>query len=144
MPKGRLTIATTDLLAHEVNGVGVVTLNRPEAINSLNQPMVSAMHTALTDWATDDDVHTVILTRARGRGLCAGGDVVAIYRSTRADGEKARRVWYDEYLLNARIRHYPEPFVSLTDGIVIGEASESAHTLQCASSPTPRKWPCPR
>jgi enoyl-CoA hydratase/carnithine racemase len=37
-----LTVATNDLLAHDFDGVGVVTLNRPEAINSLNQSMVTA------------------------------------------------------------------------------------------------------
>jgi enoyl-CoA hydratase/carnithine racemase len=115
-----MTVATNDLLAYDSNGIGVVTLNRPEAINSLNQSMVTAMHAVLTEWEMDDDVHTVVLTGAGDRGLCAGGDVVAIYHSARADGAEARRFWHDEYLLNARIARYPKPFVTLMDGIVMG------------------------
>jgi enoyl-CoA hydratase len=115
-----MTVATNDLLAYDSNGIGVVTLNRPEAINSLNQSMVTTMHAVLTDWEMDDDVHTVVLTGAGDRGLCAGGDVVAVYHSARADGAEARRFWHDEYLLNARIARYPKPFVTLMDGIVMG------------------------
>jgi enoyl-CoA hydratase len=115
-----LTAATNDLLAHRVGGVGVVTLNRPQAINSLNQAMVTAMHAVLTEWESDDGLHTVVLTGAGDRGLCAGGDVVAIYHSARADGAEARRFWQDEYLLNARIARYPKPVVTLMDGIVMG------------------------
>lgn len=115
-----MTVATNDLLAYDSNGIGVVTLNRPEAINSLNQSMVTAMHAVLTEWEMDDDVHTVVLTGAGDRGLCAGGDVVAVYHSARADGAEARRFWHDEYLLNARIARYPKPFVTLMDGIVMG------------------------
>jgi enoyl-CoA hydratase len=115
-----LTVTTADVLAHHENRVGLVTLNRPAAINSLNHAMVIAMQAALTDWELDDDVRAVVLTGAGERGLCAGGDVVAIYHSARADGVAARRFWYDEYLLNARIRRYPKPYVALMDGIVMG------------------------
>jgi enoyl-CoA hydratase len=82
--------------------------------------MVTAVHAALTDWEPDDDVHTVVLTGAGEHGLRAGGDVVATYQSARTDGIETRRFWYNEYLLNARIGHYPKPCVPLTDGIVMG------------------------
>ena len=61
-----------------------------------------------------------MLSGAGERGLCAGGDVVAIYHSARADGVEARRFWYDEYLLDAQIGRYPKPYVALMDGIVMG------------------------
>jgi len=55
------------------------------------------------------------------RGLCAGGDVVAIYHSARADGAEARRFWHDEYLLNgSRSVRFPKKYVALMDGIVMG------------------------
>ena len=65
-------------------------------------------------------MHTVLLTGAGERGLCAGGDVVAIYHSAKADGADARPFWHDEYLLNAHIAGYPKPYVALMDGIVMG------------------------
>ncbi len=109
-----------EVLAHVDHGVGLLTLNRPKAINSLNLPMVTAMTAALSSWADDPAVTAVVLTGAGERGLCAGGDVVAIYHSAKADGADARRFWYDEYLLNAQIGGFAKPYVSLMDGIVMG------------------------
>ena len=102
------------------DGVGLVTLNRPKAINSLNQTMVDALRAVLTDWGNDDAVRAVVLDGAGERGLCAGGDVVALYHSAKADGSAARRFWYDEYLLNAQIGGFAKPYVALMDGIVMG------------------------
>lgn len=109
-----------DILVNVRNGVGILTLNRPKAINSLNEAMVSGMAAALDAWEHDDTVHTVLLTGAGERGLCAGGDVVALYHSAKVGGADARRFWYDEYRLNARIGSYPKPYVALMDGIVMG------------------------
>lgn len=100
--------------------VGVLTLNRPKAINSLTHTMVTAMAEALTDWAADDTIDAVVVEGAGDRGLCAGGDVVAIYHSAKAGGAEARQFWYDEYRLNAQIRRFPKPYVAVMDGIVMG------------------------
>jgi enoyl-CoA hydratase len=109
-----------DILVNVRNGVGILTLNRPKALNSLNEAMVAGISAALDAWENDESVHTVLLTGAGERGLCAGGDIVAIYHSAKAGGAEARRFWYDEYLLNARIGRYPKPYVALMDGIVMG------------------------
>ena len=113
-----------DVLVNERHGVGLITLNRPKAINSLTHPMVNAISPALTDWADNDSVHTVVIDGAGERGLCAGGDIVALYHSARAEGpdkgKVARSFWYDEYRLNAQIGRFPKPFVALMDGIVMG------------------------
>lgn len=109
-----------DILVSVRNGVGVVTLNRPKAINSLNDVMVDGLQKALTTWENDDTVRSVLLTGAGERGLCAGGDVVALYHSAKGDGSYARKFWRDEYLLNAHIGRYPKPYIALMDGIVMG------------------------
>ncbi|MGK2904033.1 MAG: enoyl-CoA hydratase/isomerase family protein [Mycobacterium sp.] len=109
-----------DILVSVRNGVGIVTLNRPKAINSLNDVMVEGLQKALTTWENDDSVGAVLLTGAGERGLCAGGDVVALYHSAKADGAYARKFWWDEYLLNAYIGRYPKPYIALMDGIVMG------------------------
>ena len=67
-----------DVLVRADGGVGFLTLNRPRAINSLTHPMVTAMSAALTAWADNDEIGAVVLDGAGDRGLCAGGDVVAI------------------------------------------------------------------
>lgn len=111
---------TDEVLVRVERGVGVLTLNRPKAINSLNYSMVTVLDSALTAWEDDDEVRAVLVNGAGERGLCAGGDVVALYHSAKADGVEARRFWFDEYRLNARIGRYPKPYVACMDGIVMG------------------------
>jgi len=115
-----VTEESDEVLTGVDGGVGLITLNRPKAINSLNQPMVDALSAILTRWEADDAVRSVVLSGAGDRGLCAGGDVVAVYNSARADGAEARRFWRDEYLLNGQVGRFAKPYVSLMDGIVMG------------------------
>ena len=109
-----------DVLVTVEDGVGLITLNRPKAINSLTHPMVTTMSRVLTDWERDDAIRAVVVSGAGERGLCAGGDIVVIYHSARADGSEARQFWYDEYLLDAQIGRFSKPYVALMDGIVMG------------------------
>lgn len=115
-----VTAQSDEILTRVDGGVGFVTLNRPKAINSLTHTMVTVMTRVLTDWADDAAVRTVVVTGAGERGLCAGGDLVPLYHSARADGADARKFWFDEYRLNAKIGRYPKPYVALMDGIVMG------------------------
>ena len=115
-----MTDGSDEVLTRVDGNVGLITLNRPKAINSLNQQMVDALSAILTGWADDDAVRAVVLSGAGERGLCAGGDVVSIYHSARKDGVEARRFWRDEYLLNAQIADFSKPYVALMDGIVMG------------------------
>ncbi|MCW2511856.1 MAG: echA8 24 [Mycobacterium sp.] len=115
-----MTLEDDQILTRVEGAVGFVTLNRPKAINALTHTMVTTLLDVLTAWAHDTRITAVVLDGAGDRGLCAGGDVVAIYRSARDDGSAARQFWWDEYRLNAFIAAYPKPYVSLMDGIVMG------------------------
>lgn len=100
--------------------LGVVTLNRPQAVNALNSAMVAAILEQLTTWADDDGVATVLVHGAGERGLCAGGDIVAIYQDMLAGGTQTAAFWQDEYRLNSLIANYPKPYVAFMDGLVLG------------------------
>ncbi|BBX72365.1 enoyl-CoA hydratase/isomerase family protein [Mycobacterium shinjukuense] len=115
-----MTGESDEVLTDVDDGVGFLTLNRPQAINSLNQTMVDRLSAVLSEWERDDAVHTVVLSGAGERGLCAGGDVVVVYHSARRDGVEARRFWRHEYLLNGQIGRFAKPYVALMDGIVMG------------------------
>jgi enoyl-CoA hydratase len=115
-----LTNESDEILTHVDDGVGFLTLNRPKAINSLTHSMVTTMRTVLAEWEADENIHTVVLSGAGERGLCAGGDIVVIYHSAKADGVEARQFWYDEYQLDAQIGRFGKPYVALMDGIVMG------------------------
>ncbi|MGA5699697.1 enoyl-CoA hydratase/isomerase family protein [Peterkaempfera bronchialis] len=98
-----------------------LTLNRPRALNALNHAMVLRLGAALTAAERDPAVQTVVISGAGERGLCAGGDIRSIYQDVRSGGGAASAAfWRDEYRLNARIAHYPKPYVALMDGIVMG------------------------
>ena len=115
-----MTDESDEVLSRVEDGVGFATLNRPKAINSLTQVMVNELAAVLSGWEQDAAVRAVVLGGAGERGLCAGGDVVAIYHSARGDGVAARRFWHDEYLLNAQIGRFGKTYVALMDGIVMG------------------------
>jgi enoyl-CoA hydratase len=115
-----VTGESDEVLTRVDGGVGFITLNRPKAINSLNQTMVELLSTVLIRWERDDAIRTVVLSGAGERGLCAGGDVVTVYNSAKADGVETRRFWRDEYRLNAQIGRFAKPLVSVMDGIVMG------------------------
>ncbi|GHI97078.1 enoyl-CoA hydratase/isomerase family protein [Streptomyces olivaceus] len=98
-----------------------IALNRPRALNSLTHDMVLRIDAKLTEWEHDPAVETVVITGEGERGLCAGGDIRAIHDDARdGDGSTAAAFWRDEYRLNARIAHYPKPYVAVMDGIVMG------------------------
>jgi enoyl-CoA hydratase len=103
---------------------GHIVLNRPRAINALTLEMVRLITATLQDWRKDDRVQTVVLTGAGDRGLCAGGDIVAIHRDATSDvpaeQTESTTFWREEYALNALIASYPKPYVAVMDGIVLG------------------------
>jgi enoyl-CoA hydratase len=109
-----------EVLVRRDGALGRLILNRPRAINALNQGMVDIIATTLEAWREDPAVRTVLLSGAGDRGLCAGGDIVAIYRSIVDGREDAQRFWAAEYALDAAIARYPKPYVALMDGLVLG------------------------
>ncbi|MDJ0378587.1 enoyl-CoA hydratase/isomerase family protein [Cryobacterium sp. PH31-L1] len=109
-----------DVLLQRDGRLARIILNRPKALNALTHGMIRTIAAALTDWADDPAVQTVLLTGSGDRALCAGGDIVSIYRDARTDPDENARFWADEYTLNAQIKRYPKPFVALMDRIVLG------------------------
>ena len=109
-----------DVVVRREWGLGRITLNRPSALNALTHSMVSSMSAILDEWAGDDSVSAIVLDGAGDRGLCAGGDIRAIYDDARAGGSRTLSFWRDEYRLNAQIARFPKPFVAIMDGLVMG------------------------
>ena len=109
-----------EVLVERTGQLGHLILNRPQAMNALNAAMVTTLAQCLDEWENDDAVATVLISGAGERGLCAGGDIVSIYHDARTGGDSSETFWRDEYHLNARIRRYPKPIVSLMDGVVLG------------------------
>lgn len=105
----------------EVAGyAGVITLNRPQALNALTMSMAEEMSATLRRWAVDDAVRHVVICASGGKAFCAGGDIRALYDWGRANDPTFFRFFRGEYLLDTLIKRYPKPYVALIDGIVMG------------------------
>ncbi|MCJ2132582.1 enoyl-CoA hydratase/isomerase family protein [Methylobacterium sp. J-026] len=117
-----MTGHSTDEVVFEARGpLGLVTLDRPKALNALTLGMIRAMQAQLRDWAADERVTRVVLRGSGGRAFCAGGDVRRIYEAARAGEMEAMfAIWRGEYELVAALARYPKPVVALIDGIVMG------------------------
>src|SRR5262245_25433519 len=110
-----------EILLDRRGTAGIVTLNRPAALNAVTRAMVRTLREALEGWRHDGAVSRVILTAAAGRAFSAGGDLRHIYEAGRSgQQEESIAFWREEYALNAAIKHYPKPYVALIDGIVMG------------------------
>ena len=110
----------TDILFERCGAAGVVTLNRPDALNAVTHAMVRALAQQLAAWSDDPAITRVVVT-AVGKAFSAGGDLRALYDLAR-DGrhDEALQYWRDEYRLNAVIKRYRKPYVSIVDGIMMG------------------------
>lgn len=110
-----------EVIVRRAGYLGHLILNRPKALNSLTHAMVQSIRATLEEWRDDDAVATVLVSGAGGEGLCAGGDVVSLYRAA-VDGypEVGDAFFADEYPMNALIADFPKPYVAFMDGIVLG------------------------
>ena len=110
-----------EVLFERRGAAGLITLNRPKALNALSHGMVLAMRAQLEAWAQDDAVTRVIVTGAGERAFCAGGDIRALYDLGKAGRHaEALKFWADEYPLNTLIKTYRKPYIALIDGIAMG------------------------
>ncbi|WP_131103284.1 enoyl-CoA hydratase/isomerase family protein [Ornithinimicrobium sufpigmenti] len=111
-----------DEVLYAVDGpLGRIRLNRPRAINALDQASVDSLRQVLTDWAADESVRAVLIEGAGERGLCAGGDVRALREAVVAgDVQLPVDYWEAEYAVNQLIADFPKPYIAWMDGIVMG------------------------
>src|SRR5205807_4248726 len=112
--------AEPDLIARREGTAGIVRLNRPKTINAVTLEMFRGIDKALDAFEADPDVAVILTEGAGDRGLCAGGDIRALYEDSRVRGDLGKILWREEYILNARIAKFPKPYVAFMDGIVMG------------------------
>lgn len=106
------------------NRTGILTLDRPRALNSLSLDMVRAITQALLAWRDDAGVDAVVIKSTSEKALCAGGDIRFFYdvgRATPMGGSALLEDFFtEEYALNHLIHFYPKPYIALMDGVVMG------------------------
>jgi enoyl-CoA hydratase/carnithine racemase len=114
----------SDTVKYEVReGVGIITLNRPEKMNAMNDEMSDAMH-ELAEHAFDDPEARVILFRAEGKSFCAGRDTTQL--GTRARDESDFHFVLRHQQRNLRAMDLHKPIVAAINGYAIGGGFELA------------------
>jgi enoyl-CoA hydratase/carnithine racemase len=103
---------------------GIITLDRPQALNSLSLDMVRALSTTLLGWCGDPAVDAVVIASSSAKALCAGGDIRFFHQVGHATPQGGSALLEDffteEYALNHLIHFYPKPYIALMDGVVMG------------------------
>lgn len=124
--------------------VGIIALNRPEAINALNLEMIHGITRTLEQWRDDDGIRLVLFEGRGSRGFCAGGDVRAV-RQMVLDGlpEEADAYFAAEYFMNGLIATYPKPTVALSHGVVMGGGIGIAGHCRYRFTTPDSKWAMP-
>ena len=109
-----MTEISPEILFERRGTAGLVTLNRPAALNAVTLGMVRAFTRQLKEWRDDPSVTRIVLTAAGGRAFSAGGDIRALYDAG-ASGRHAEMLSFygEEYVLNTKIKHFPKPNVAL-------------------------------
>jgi len=128
-----VAVQDSEIIARQERALRRITLNRPKALNALTLGMSVAVTALLREWATDPAVGAVLIDGAGERGLCAGGDIRALYDAAKAGEPFPAKFWATEYYLDVLIARYPKPVVVVMDGIVmgggIGLATHAAHRV---------------
>ena len=124
------------IISQHLGHIGLATLNRPTALNTLNTEMVCSLYDQLQGWFADPSVSLIILQGAGEKAFCAGGDVKAVALevikekknklSSPSHSPQAPQSGYadeffsQEYRLDQGIHHSPKPILVIGHGITMG------------------------
>ncbi|MBN3288930.1 HIBCH protein, partial [Polyodon spathula] len=112
--------AGSDILLERSGCAGVITLNRPKALNALNLSMIRQIYPQLKKWEKDPETSIVLIKGTGGKAFCAGGDIRAVTDAGKVGDRLSQDFFREEYILNNTIGTYQKPYVALIDGITMG------------------------
>ena len=104
-----------------IDGVGLVTLDRPEALNALTIKMVTDLRQILLGWRDNPAISHVVIASSTPRAFCAGGDIRQVRETIIASGfGEADAFFRGEYMVDLVIAEFGKPIIALCDGVVMG------------------------
>lgn len=122
-----------NLLYTKENGIGIITINRPDRMNAITQEMQLRLAEFITEITHDDGVRVVIIT-GTGRAFCGGTDVSTLGKSDeasiakRAETARRRKELYDNLppspLPRWTFTHIPKPTIAAVNGPAVGMGVE--------------------
>ena len=121
----------SDIHFEQIASAGLITLDRPDALNALSMDMVLAFTAQLSRWASDDAITHVVLCSSSPRAFCAGGDIkYARQLAVSGDPAGAEPYFRAEYLADVALIEFGKPVIALCDGIVMGGGAGLAQHSQ--------------
>ena len=132
-------------LANELRGIAILTLNRPQARNSLSEAMLAALGGALTDIADDKAVRAVILA-ANGPAFCAGHDLKELNQH-RAHADRGRA--YFKHIMGMcstmmqQIVNLPQPVIAAVQGTATAAGCQLVASCDLAVASRAAKFATP-
>ena len=116
-----------DILVTQQDTVAIVTLNRPERMNTMGGTLVEDTIAVLTRFQQDQNVRAVIITGAGQRAFCAGADVQNLQnQSEEATAMERRRYVHSAQKLTLAIRQLEKPVIAAVNGVAAGGGCDIA------------------
>ena len=110
-------------LAEKRDGVGIITLNRPEKLNAINQDVMDDLYYLFDAYEEDPEVRVIVLTGGDGKAFCAGGDIEG---EIQMDVVGSYHGGIEGNRLNTRIEKCRIPVIAAINGFCLGGGFEMA------------------
>lgn len=112
-----------NLLTRKGDGIGWITINRPDKLNAMNIETIEELRTAFREFGDDPEVRAVILTGAGEKAFIAGADISEFIH---LDAEKGREYARRGQELTRTIEDFPKPVIAAINGYALGGGTEFA------------------